>query len=643
VRTGSRSSVFDRLTDSSLFVAAHRHRFDSHGKGRGLAGRVEGWDQWEPSPRTAAATASPYDLGFLQSGADQGQPRLSLSPRPSGVPRTPKTLSASHTGPLSARPPWDDSAADVVWSPRSGRHDAAGSARQRLRRGEPSPRRIVKNPFDPYEHQVVMDHGYGRSWRRWADGSVGTSWDKRAHKTFTTSLRTGSGGDASSGVNHDDHGDVAAAADDDDADLLWGDDVTSAAAAAAAAVAAVGGGAGTSSFQSVVDEIEALADITPMEPLHMVQLSLSSELDESSDLSEAAAEEAEEQMEAPLQQPEPEAVSSHVWHGGTVPQRFLDGATMPHTGSAVGGRPVAGGVAIGEITTVRAQATGRTVARGGGGSSRLQAMQQERRNRRKRRALIKVRALIRLSGASGLRAATMNGGLVPRIDVSMWGLTATERQAAEAKGAGGTAAQPLWQRLAAPRRQPPAPGAGTTPPPPPPSEPAIVASQQRRSSGRRLVPLSPPDGLSARERIRWRAARKATSRRAWAKLRAVVRLQGAGALRRAAAPVTAATAAAVPIVQSQKRSPRPVCVPPLDLRMGSGAAHALVSAQQQQRREEQVLEAVVRAQAVTRGWRVRRRYAAAQAALLVARRAAAAVQATETQLHHLQLRLGHGS
>eukprot|EP00198_Chlamydomonas_reinhardtii_P001216 XP_001690551.1 predicted protein [Chlamydomonas reinhardtii] len=32
-------SIFDKLTDSSLYTGAHKHRFDASGNGRGLAGR----------------------------------------------------------------------------------------------------------------------------------------------------------------------------------------------------------------------------------------------------------------------------------------------------------------------------------------------------------------------------------------------------------------------------------------------------------------------------------------------------------------------------------------------------------------------------------------------------------------------------
>ena len=35
-------SIFDRLTDTSLYTGAHKHRFDADGRGRGIAGRTDG-------------------------------------------------------------------------------------------------------------------------------------------------------------------------------------------------------------------------------------------------------------------------------------------------------------------------------------------------------------------------------------------------------------------------------------------------------------------------------------------------------------------------------------------------------------------------------------------------------------------------
>ena len=37
--SGGGGNIFDRLTDSSQYTGAHKHRFDRSGKGKGLAGR----------------------------------------------------------------------------------------------------------------------------------------------------------------------------------------------------------------------------------------------------------------------------------------------------------------------------------------------------------------------------------------------------------------------------------------------------------------------------------------------------------------------------------------------------------------------------------------------------------------------------
>jgi hypothetical protein len=36
---GKHKSIFDKLTDTSLYTGAHKHRFDATGRGRGMAGR----------------------------------------------------------------------------------------------------------------------------------------------------------------------------------------------------------------------------------------------------------------------------------------------------------------------------------------------------------------------------------------------------------------------------------------------------------------------------------------------------------------------------------------------------------------------------------------------------------------------------
>ena len=37
--TSTKGNIYDRLTDSSLYTGAHKHRFDKDGRGRGAAGR----------------------------------------------------------------------------------------------------------------------------------------------------------------------------------------------------------------------------------------------------------------------------------------------------------------------------------------------------------------------------------------------------------------------------------------------------------------------------------------------------------------------------------------------------------------------------------------------------------------------------
>jgi hypothetical protein len=36
-----KQSIFDKLTDTSLYTGAHKARFNADGKGKGLAGRVD--------------------------------------------------------------------------------------------------------------------------------------------------------------------------------------------------------------------------------------------------------------------------------------------------------------------------------------------------------------------------------------------------------------------------------------------------------------------------------------------------------------------------------------------------------------------------------------------------------------------------
>jgi hypothetical protein len=57
-------SIFDKLTDPTQYTGAHKHRFDSHGRGRGLAGRdaASGASRDDGNVRDIGAS------GFLRPG-----------------------------------------------------------------------------------------------------------------------------------------------------------------------------------------------------------------------------------------------------------------------------------------------------------------------------------------------------------------------------------------------------------------------------------------------------------------------------------------------------------------------------------------------------------------------------------------------
>ena len=124
--------------------------------------------------------------------------------------------------------------------------------------------------------------------------------------------------------------------------------------------------------------------------------------------------------------------------------------------------------------------------------SRLREMAQKRSEQRKRRALLKVRCIIYLSGAKGLRSAAENGGIVRR-----------ESEAEAREGEGG-----VLERLAAKK--------GVSLPPP-----SLAAAGGEKGGV----------ALTGKQRIQQRAQRKKNIRRAFTKLRAVFYFSGARGFR----------------------------------------------------------------------------------------------------------------
>ena len=152
------------------------------------------------------------------------------------------------------------------------------------------------------------------------------------------------------------------------------------------------------------------------------------------------------------------------------------------------------------------------------GMSKLQAMAWLRRREHKRRALLKVRALIFMTGARGLAAAESNGGVVPRAVLQQDGEDGSDSSKpqviARLEAKRGNMARRRWMKI---RSIVFMLGA--------------VGLQRKVQAADRASKLVPPPGLSAKERIRWRGERKANIKRALLKLRAVIAIAGAAGLR----------------------------------------------------------------------------------------------------------------
>lgn len=144
------------------------------------------------------------------------------------------------------------------------------------------------------------------------------------------------------------------------------------------------------------------------------------------------------------------------------------------------------------------------------GMGKLQAMAWYRRREHKRRAMLKVRALIFMTGARGLAAAEVNGGIVPRAvlrdtpDAGDKEISPKPRVIARLEAKRGTPARRRWMKLR-----------------------GIVfmlgaqALGEKIRNAERTSKLGPPAVLNAKERIRWRAR---------SKLQAVFTISGAAGL-----------------------------------------------------------------------------------------------------------------
>eukprot|EP01043_Picozoa_sp_COSAG02_P050100 COSAG02_NODE_5107_length_4622_cov_17.347808_1_plen_347_part_10 len=155
------------------------------------------------------------------------------------------------------------------------------------------------------------------------------------------------------------------------------------------------------------------------------------------------------------------------------------------------------------------------------GMSKLQAMAWQRRREHKRRALLKVRALIFMTGARGLAAAESNGGVVPRAVIKQdepdggdGAKSPKPRVIAQLEAKRGSMGRRRWMKI---RSLVFMLGA--------------MGLRNKLDAADRATKLVPPPGLSAKERIRWRGERKTNIKRAMLKLRAVIAISGAAGLR----------------------------------------------------------------------------------------------------------------
>ena len=82
-------SIFDKLTDASLYTGTHQHRFDADGRGRGLDGRDAAPKGHGVAPKTRTVQGANVELSaILRPDAKEYTPALSPPRRsPTGSPK----------------------------------------------------------------------------------------------------------------------------------------------------------------------------------------------------------------------------------------------------------------------------------------------------------------------------------------------------------------------------------------------------------------------------------------------------------------------------------------------------------------------------------------------------------------------------
>ena len=94
----SSPSIFDKLTDTSLYTGTHQHRFTSDGQGRGLEGRDSPAKGHGLSPTKRTLTGAQVDLSSILRPDEKFSPLTSDSKLRSSPPKSPVKAGAGGKG-----------------------------------------------------------------------------------------------------------------------------------------------------------------------------------------------------------------------------------------------------------------------------------------------------------------------------------------------------------------------------------------------------------------------------------------------------------------------------------------------------------------------------------------------------------------
>jgi len=121
--TGNNPSIFDKLTDTSLYTGSHKHRFGADGSGLGLEGRDSVAKGMGNAPAARTVTGSAVDLSQMV--------RQDVRTKPSPAPSTSSPSKTKSSSSSSGKPSIFDKLTDSSQYTGSHKHrfDSAGNGR----------------------------------------------------------------------------------------------------------------------------------------------------------------------------------------------------------------------------------------------------------------------------------------------------------------------------------------------------------------------------------------------------------------------------------------------------------------------------------------------------------------------------------